>query len=134
MDQIKVKRYSRKREAILDKIRSTTSHPSAEWVYHSLRDEFSDLSLGTIYKNLALFKQEGQVISIGTIAGQERFDGNVSPHGHFICNICLNIFDVDLLDNEPLYMLYLDKMQIDTVSRVDLTAYGTCTTCSQAKG
>lgn len=45
-------RYSKKREAILTAIRSTTCHPSAEWIYHTLKPTHPDLSLGTVYRNL----------------------------------------------------------------------------------
>ena len=49
-------RYSRKREAILNAIQSTDCHPSAEWVYQTLKPTHPDLSLGTVYRNLVLFQ------------------------------------------------------------------------------
>ena len=52
---MKSRNYSKKREAILEKIRSTTSHPTAEWVYRELKEEHPDLSLGTVYRNIGLF-------------------------------------------------------------------------------
>ena len=90
----KAKRYSKKREAILACIRSTKSHPDAEWVYEKLKDEFPDLSLGTVYRNIARFKEEGEIISLGTVNGVERFDGNVKPHGHMVCRICARVIDM----------------------------------------
>ena len=54
-------RYSKKREAILNAIRSTDTHPSADWVYEKLRGSFPDISLGTIYRNLAAFKNAGLI-------------------------------------------------------------------------
>ena len=48
----KAVRYSKKREAILDAIQSTTCHPSADWVYQTLKPSHPDLSLGTVYRNL----------------------------------------------------------------------------------
>src|SRR5699024_11189371 len=50
------RKHSRKRDAILDCMRSTTCHPTAEWVYQQLKPVFPDLSLGTVYRNLAMFK------------------------------------------------------------------------------
>ena len=75
--------YSKKREAILDVMRSTKEHPSAEWVYTKLKPLFPDLSLGTVY-------------CIGTVAGQERFDCDIHPHPHFICTNCHRVIDLDL--------------------------------------
>ena len=78
-------RYSPKREAILKCLRSTTCHPSAEWVYTQLKPQIPDLSLATVYRNLARFRSEGAVQVIGCVDGEDRYDGNVAPHGHFIC-------------------------------------------------
>ena len=90
-----VRKYSRKREAILEAIRSSVEHPNAEWIYSRLKPEYSDLSLGTVYRNLAVFRQEGKIMSVATVSGQERFDGNVAPHAHFICTSCGRVIDVE---------------------------------------
>lgn len=86
--------YSRKREAILNAVRSTTSHPTADWVYEKLKPDYPDLSLGTVYRNLAQFKEDGTIVSVGVVNGQERFDGNVRPHTHFICSKCGAVLDI----------------------------------------
>lgn len=90
------RKHSKKREAILDVLRSTTEHPSADWVYSRLKPLYPDLSLGTVYRNLNLFLETGEIISVGTVAGQERFDANVQPHPHFICTACHRVIDLDL--------------------------------------
>lgn len=87
--------YSRKRVAILDTLNSTKVHPTAEWVYSQLKSEYSDLSLGTVYRNIKKFCQEEKVRSVGVIDGQEHFDSDTSPHSHFICTCCGSILDVD---------------------------------------
>ena len=95
----------------------------------SLREEYPDLSLGTVYRNLALFKKEGSVVTVAVVDGQERYDGCTSPHGHFICYQCNAVTDVDLpLDQATLVSHIKDshKCQID---KVDCTAYGLCAEC-----
>ena len=87
-------RYSKKREAILAVIRGTSTHPSAEWIYHQLRPTHPDLSLGTVYRNLTFFQENGQVQSVGVVRGQERFDAIVTPHSHFMCNCCGTVLEV----------------------------------------
>ena len=67
-------RYSKKREAILDVIRSSDAHPSAEWIYQALKQANPDLSLGTVYRNLLFFQRQGTIQSVGVVHGQERFD------------------------------------------------------------
>lgn len=73
-------RHSPKREAILECLRSTTCHPSAEWVYSQLKPRIPDLSLATVYRNLARFRAEGAVQVIGCVDGEDRYDGNTAPH------------------------------------------------------
>ena len=57
----------RKRNAILTCLRQTEAHPSAEMVHQMLREEHPDISLATVYRNLALFKNQGLIQSLGTV-------------------------------------------------------------------
>ena len=86
--------YSRKREAILQTIRSTNTHPSADWIYQQLKPEYPDMSLGTVYRNLARFEQEGTIVLVSVVNGQERWDADTHPHAHFICRCCHSVQDL----------------------------------------
>ena len=88
----------RKRNAILTCLRGTTAHPSAEMVHEMLRPEHPDISLATVYRNLALFKSQGLVTSVATVRGTERFDANTDPHVHFICNGCDAVIDLHQIE------------------------------------
>jgi Fur family peroxide stress response transcriptional regulator len=88
------RKHSKKREAILQIIRSTPSHPSARWVHDQLKTTIPGLSLGTVYRNIKLFLEEGSVVSVGVVGGEERFDGFVRPHPHLICTCCGAVFDL----------------------------------------
>ena len=87
-------KHFRKRDAILTCLRGTTVHPSADWIYEQLKAEHSDISLATVYRNLALFKTQGIINSLGTVKGVERFDGNTAPHVHYICEECGSVLDL----------------------------------------
>lgn len=89
-----VKKHFKKRNAILSYLRSTDTHPSAEMVFNQLKPEYPDLSLGTVYRNLSMFKQKGDIISLGAVNGVERFDGNTCPHVHFVCTGCEAVIDL----------------------------------------
>lgn len=84
----------RKRNAILGYLMETTSHPSAETVYTELKQQIPDLSIGTVYRNLNLFRQQGLAEVVATVNGVERFDGNTQPHVHFICSHCASVSDL----------------------------------------
>ena len=87
-------KHFRKRDAILSCLRSTDLHPSAEWIYENVKKEIPNISLGTVYRNLSLFKEQGTIASLGTVKGVERFDGNTAPHVHHICTGCGRVLDL----------------------------------------
>lgn len=129
----KRKKYSRKREAILEVIRGTRTHPSAEWIYTQLKPQFPDLSLGTVYRNLALFRKEGEIISIGTVNGQERYDGDTRPHAHFICTCCGAVIDVDMLEGGKELDESLAEKTGFRVLGHELIFHGSCSQCTASR-
>ena len=128
----KVEKNFRKRNAILACLRQTTEHPSAEWVHAKLKSEYPDISLGTVYRNLARFKEQGEIISVGTVNGVERFDGNTAPHVHFVCNRCTAVLDLPEIDVPEALSHTAEQSVGGRVDACQLTFYGECTQC-QAK-
>ena len=59
-------KYSRQREAIKDYLSSVTTHPTADTVYMHIKEEFPNISLGTVYRNLNLLADIGEAIKITT--------------------------------------------------------------------
>jgi len=126
-------RYSKKREAILNAIRSTTCHPSAEWIYQTLKPTHPDLSLGTVYRNLVFFQQQGQVQSVGVVNGQERFDARTEPHAHLHCAQCGRVIDVPLPGApEPQLCALAQSVTDAQVLGCSITFTGLCKACQQA--
>ena len=119
----------RKRNAILSYLQSTKAHPNAETVYADLKAEYPDISLGTVYRNLALFKQQGLVASLGTVNGVERFDGNTGPHVHFICTQCDGIMDLENMDTPGELCRTVEKTTGGQVALCSLSFTGICKKC-----
>ncbi|MDR1903018.1 MAG: transcriptional repressor [Treponema sp.] len=88
------RKYSKQRDAILKTLRSTHSHPGAQWIYDKLKPSIPSLSLGTVYRNINLFLEEGSVVSVGIVDGEERFDSRVNPHPHMVCCRCGKVADL----------------------------------------
>jgi Fur family peroxide stress response transcriptional regulator len=102
-------------------------------VYERLKPQIPGLSLGTVYRNINLFQEEGQVISVGVVNGEERFDGQVTPHPHFICSCCGKIVDLPRLGNETLEELVKPSVT-DTDFTIDYRKtvfYGLCGECRE---
>ncbi|MBO5292845.1 MAG: transcriptional repressor [Lachnospiraceae bacterium] len=89
-------KYSRQREAIKEFLLSRKDHPTADMVYTSLREEYPNLSLGTVYRNLSLLADRGEILRLRVGDGTDHFDADVSPHYHFICTGCGSVIDLEM--------------------------------------
>jgi len=122
-------KHFKKREAILNCLRSTTTHPTAEWVHAQLKAEYPDISLGTVYRNLALFKEQGLIISVGTVNGVERFDADTEPHVHFICRSCHKVDDLPGMIIPESLIANADRYTGGQTEVCSLSFTGTCREC-----
>mgnify|MGYP003295723552 CR=1 FL=1 len=126
-------KHFRKRDAILNCVRSTDAHPSADWVFEHVKQQVPDISLATVYRNLALFKEQGLVISVGTVNGVERFDADTEPHVHFICRSCHKVDDLPGMIIPESLTADVDRHTGGRTETCSLSFTGTCRDClSQA--
>jgi Fur family peroxide stress response transcriptional regulator len=88
-------RYSHQREVIEKIVRSTKTHPNAEWVYKEAKKKIENISLGTVYRNLKILERTGSIKSIHD-SSQVRYDGNVDDHHHLKCIKCGVLIDTDI--------------------------------------
>ena len=99
---MKAMRMRKQKKIILDVLRSTKSHPTADWVYTEARKLIPNLSLGTVYRNLKVLKEMGEILELNYGSTYSRFDGNPENHYHFVCQKCGNVYDLDLPINRDL--------------------------------
>jgi len=128
----KTRKHSRKRDAILECICSTDTHPTAEWVYARLKPEIPDLSLGTVYRNIGMFRQEGRIASVGVVNGLERYDGNTMPHVHFICENCGAVLDIDAIEVPLELREAAERATGGRVTGCSLSFSGLCKACKSS--
>lgn len=121
--------YSRKRISILETIKNTKVHPTAEWVYEQLKPEYSDLSLGTVYRNIKKFCAENKIKSVGVINGQEHFDGDVTPHCHFVCSQCSQVTDIQEHFLDAADINSLNRKYGVEISSEEILFNGVCNNC-----
>lgn len=125
---MKTLKYSRQRESIKACLMSRHDHPTADAIYACIREEYPNISLGTVYRNLNLLVDLGEVRKLTFGDGKDHFDGDVSPHCHFICRSCGQITDLPPVPVEDLQagmQPYIDG-RIEHCS-VDFS--GLCTSC-----
>lgn len=121
-------KYSKQREAIKDFILHTTSHPTADTVYLTVRDKFPNISLGTVYRNLNLLAELGEAIKITTAYGGDRFDGNTMPHYHICCTHCGQVYDLDMPPQDAIDDA-ARQIWPGTIENHETMFYGTCEHC-----
>jgi Fur family peroxide stress response transcriptional regulator len=93
----KINRQSKHRERILQLLRSTDTHPTADWIYEQLKKESPQLSLGTVYRNLTVLLEMGLAKKIHFGSTFDRFEAKTEPHYHLICESCGKIRDFNML-------------------------------------
>lgn len=97
----KAQRMTRQKRVIMEVLRSTRSHPTADWIYEQAKKQIPDLSLGTVYRNLNLLKEMGEILELNYGSTYSRFDGYPHHHYHFQCLDCGKIYDLELPDKFP---------------------------------
>jgi Fe2+ or Zn2+ uptake regulation protein len=129
---MKKTRNTRQRGIILDILRETHEHPTAEIIYREARRVLPNISLGTVYRNLNFLRDQGTVREIRpSEGGSSRFDGEDSPHAHFHCVRCSALLDIPI--PQALESLrFEEEKRISAVSLIDLHVIGSCSGCEEA--
>jgi Fe2+ or Zn2+ uptake regulation protein len=120
---------TRQREQLLAWLRRCDAHPTAAELHAALRPSCPRLSLGTVYRNLEVLVQEGEIEAVPCESGALRYDGNPAPHHHFTCERCGSIQDIALAAPRALgrrleqhYALRAHRIRIDFI--------GLCARCA----
>ena len=121
-------KYSRQRESIKRYLCGREDHPTADMIYTSIRREFPNISLGTVYRNLTLLAELGEVARINVGDGVDHFDPNTSMHYHFICRECGCVQDLGL-ENITKINEMASKSFDGEISGSVTYFYGTCGKC-----
>lgn len=124
-------KYSRQREMILDSVMNCCDHPTADTVYARVRALDPKVSLGTVYRNLNLLAEGGQLRKVSVPGGSDRFDRTLSEHGHIVCTECGTMCDIvpenlAILDHE------IAALTDFRVTRRELILEGVCPACQKA--
>lgn len=126
---VKIRR-SRQRDAIMTYLRSRTDHPSAEQIYENVKVVMPNISLGTVYRNLTLLNDLGEVRTLFAGTGADHFDANMMPHDHFICRNCHSIQDLPNVSRRAPEVL-AEEGFTGVVEESYTYYYGLCAACNQ---
>lgn len=117
-------RYSSQRAAILENLQSRIDHPSADVIYTDIKKTMPTISLGTVYRNLQVLCDNGQVRKISFSDQIVHYDANMANHHHFVCKKCHSIYDIEIstFQNENIE---------HSVETVEVVYHGICNACQE---
>jgi len=117
-------RITSQRKIILDYLKSVKTHPSTEEVYLAVKKKLPQISLGTVYRNLKNLKEKGEIKEV--FNEMSHYDGDISPHAHFVCEKCRKIFDVLEKVN-----ISKKKIKVGEIKNYQIYYYGFCKKCQK---
>lgn len=96
-------------------------HPTAQQIYEHVLSKVGSVSFTTVYNTLHTLEEMGQIKKISINDTTTIYDIDTSDHGHFVCTICGNVYDITykVMVNVP------GKTQ-----RTELIVYGICSQCN----
>ena len=125
------RRNTKQRTLILDIVRAHGDHPTAEDIYRDVHEQNPKVSRGTVYRNLNLLEETGDIISI-EVPGGNRFDRRCDPHAHVICCSCGAVCDAMVEHDHTLDGM--DARQTGyIITRHETLFYGICPSCQEKK-
>jgi Fur family peroxide stress response transcriptional regulator len=126
------RRKSKQRERIYELVRTCKDHPTAQSLYDRLKLEMPNLSLGNVYRNLAILLEEGRLQGNEFGSGTQRYDADTAAHCHFVCARCHTVSDFAMAAQADI----VDTARRLTSHRImghTIRFYGVCADCLAAE-
>ena len=119
-------RNSKQREIILDIVKGTKDHFTADMIYVEARKQLPNISLGTVYRNLGQLVANRTIKTIN-INGVVRYDAFLNSHQHFFCRACNGVYDIEISTEE--FMSKVDAKTNHKVDKCQVQLFGICEKC-----
>lgn len=121
-------KHSRQREAIKEFLMTQTTHPTADIIYDNIKQIYPNISLGTVYRNLSLLTELGEIRKLSCFGGADHYDGRTEPHFHFLCTECGSIIDLEL-ENADNLLVKADENFSGRITGYSARFFGLCEDC-----
>lgn len=125
-------KHSKQRDMIMTFLMSRKDHPTADTVYMNVRKEYPNISLGTVYRNLTLLSDMGEIRRLRVGDGVDHFDADTSPHYHFVCSDCGSVVDLEMDSIDHIQEIAGAGFDGQIAGHVTYF-YGSCGSCIKAK-
>lgn len=116
------------RQLVLQAVQAMQNHPTADEIHVQVAGEHPYISKATVYRNLNLLADTGQIRRVTHLNAADRFDFQLKPHYHIICNCCGKVFDVNLPYDHTL-MARVENPDGFVLQGYEITFNGLCPEC-----
>jgi Fe2+ or Zn2+ uptake regulation protein/predicted transcriptional regulator len=125
----KLLRMTHQREVILEQIKKSTTHPTADELYEKIKKKLPRISLATVYRNLEIMSEAGMITKLEISGRQKRFDWDLNQHDHIYCVQCHRVDNIELGDKKKV-ILPQEENRGYKVSGCRVEFYGICPDCN----
>ncbi len=117
------------RRTIFEVIMESPEHLSAEEIFLRAKAKYPSLAMGTVYRNLKLMEEAGEILHIRTADGADRYDKTTFRHDHLECELCGQFVDM------PPYnlMKFLRERTGMEINSYEISVKGICPDCLKNK-
>ena len=122
-------RMTHQRKVVLEELKKTTAHPTADELYEAVRKRIPNISLGTVYRNLEILSACGQALKLDLGEGKKRFDATTEPHYHLHCIKCGRVIDVPYFPIDKEIEDHLKEIGSFRITGVQVHFEGICEEC-----
>lgn len=120
---------SLQRIAIMKYLMDNKNHPTADKIYSELLPQMPTLSRTTVYNTLKVLEENNALITLDIDSKNLHYDGDVTPHAHFMCNKCGTIHDMSIPNDAISPISGMERFKIEVVK---LYYKGICEKCDVA--
>lgn len=121
-------RMTRQRQVIMEELRATDQHPSADDLHGRVKQKLPRISLGTVYRNLEILTELGEIQTIALAGSLKRFDGIPQNHYHMRCVHCDRLVDAPMEVIDSLERALQEKTEFRILDH-QLEFTGICPDC-----
>lgn len=113
------------RKIVYDIVMNACNHPTAEQIYLEAKRIKPSIAIGTVYRNLGLLCENGDILHIPIIDGPDRYDKTLTAHEHMLCTECGSVVDINIGDLTD----HLRRISGCDIHSYELNLKGICTKC-----
>lgn len=125
-----ISRNTKQRAYVLESVRTLCGHPTSADVYEAVRKKHDKISRATVYRNLDVLVDKGEIARIEVPSGAARYDAGLIPHYHLRCRGCGQILDVEMPYLEDLAQR-VNASQGFTIEGHQIMFEGVCASCKE---